>query len=145
MSTRRLDSVLRVRTIREQIARGEVARKRAELDARWDDEARAVAAIRAVDRASALAAPLFLARRAMLASGAQDAKIARAANAVAQEELDAAAGHWRVVAQRLDGIERLVDRLRAEADLDDQRRSANEIDDLVIARRSPHHRQEHVA
>lgn len=145
MSARRLDSVLRVRAIREQLARGDVAQRRGELTARRADEERALAAIRSADRAEAVAAPLFLARRAMLAGGARDAKTAGSATAVAADELNAAAERWRVAAQRLDGIERLVDRLRDEAELDEQRRTANELDDLVVARRLVPQSREQVA
>lgn len=135
MSARRLDAVLRIRALREQLARGDVARQRAELQAREDGQAAALAAIRVADRSAAVAAPLFLARRAMLAGGAHDAQAAGAAVAVAQDELDAAAAHWRETAQRLDGIERLVERLTAEAEEEEQRQIANELDDLVLARR----------
>jgi hypothetical protein len=145
VSARRLDAVLRVRSLREQLARGDVARQRAILAARQDREARALAAIRSADRSAAVAASLFLARRAMLAGGARDAKAAGEATAVARDELEAAAEHWRAAAQRLDGIERLVDRLTKEAELDEQRETANELDDLVLARRSLARDRRHVA
>lgn len=136
MSTRRLDAVLRIRALREQLARGDVARHRATLTARQDDESRAVAAIRVADRSTAVAAPLFLARRAMLAGGARDARSAGEATGVARGELDEAAAHWRATAQRLDGIERLVERLASEARVDEERGAANELDDLVLMRRT---------
>jgi hypothetical protein len=134
MSARRLDAVLRIRALREQLARGDVARHRAELQAQEAGQVAALAAIRAADRSVAVEAPLFLARRAMLAGGAHDAQLAGAAVVVAQDELDAAAAHWRETAQRLDGIERLVERLTAEAEHEQQRQIANELDDLVLAR-----------
>lgn len=135
MTTRRLDAVLRVRELREQLARGDVARQRAVLHAREDAEASARAAIQVADRSHAVAAPLFLARRAMLAGGAAEVRTAGLATHAARHELDEAAAHWRRTAQRLDGIERLVERLTAEAEIDARRADANELDDLVLMRR----------
>ncbi len=134
MSGRRLDAVVRVRTLREQLARGEVSRRRAELTARQQLEAEAWAAIRETDRSDRVEARMFLGRRAMLAAGAREADAAGAATGAARHELHHASDHWQQTARRLDGIERLVERVTAEAAADEQRRDANELDDLVVMR-----------
>ncbi len=144
MSGRRLDAVLRVRALREQLARSEVARQRGVLSAREDAAARAHAAIRRADRRDAVEAPLFLARRAMLAGGVRDANTAGAAAGMAREDLDAAAARWRETARRLDGVERLVERLTAEADVEERRRDAKELDDLVISRHTSENTRERI-
>lgn len=134
MSARRLDTVLRVRAIREQIARGDVARQRMDLEQRCDEQARAISAISDPDRSSAIEAPLFLARRAALSGGVRDVDVATAATDVSREELDVVSLRWREAAQQLDGIDRLIEQMRAITHADDQRREANELDDLVVMR-----------
>lgn len=134
MSRRRLDAVVRVRTLREQLARGEVSRRHGALEDRRRAESDAWAAIRDADRDPTLDARVFIGRRGMLAAGAREAEVAAEATVNARTELHHAAEHWQQTARRLDGIERLVDRLTDEVRADEQRRTANELDDLVVMR-----------
>jgi flagellar export protein FliJ len=134
VSRRRIDTVVRVRAIHERLARGEVARRRAELERRREAEAAAWAALRRADDRSPTSAPPFLARRDVLRAGVVDAAAHGERTALAAHHVDAAMDGWRDAARRLDGIERLAERLRAEAAAEQERRTRVEIDDLVIAR-----------
>ncbi len=134
MSGRRLDAVVRVRALREQLARGEVSLRHASLTDRQHAEAAAWQAIRDAGEPSAVDGRLFVGRRAMLSAGVREADAAVEATGVARVELDHAADHWRQTARRLDGIERLVERLADEAEGDERRRDANDLDDLVVMR-----------
>ena len=135
MNRKRIDTVLRVRTLQEQLARQEVVRERQVLAGRIDAEnaARAEVDDRADSRGTTTGA-LLADRRHMLRSGVSHAD--RLADRVlsAEQDVQHAMGSWRQVAQRLDGIERLSERLTDQERLDATRAESALIDDLVIAR-----------
>lgn len=134
MNDRRIATVLRVRELQERIARSEVARRQVALAQERDAEA---AAWQHVRRRSAEAPPAalhFLGHRAMLHGGVADAHRARHRVDTAHEQVRSSLDVWQVEAQRLDGMERLAERVRGEAAAEAERRTANEMDDLVVMR-----------
>lgn len=121
----RLDAVLRVRRVQEDVERARVAAAAA-------DEARAAAALDArTERVRTGPADRTLVELAWLAL--DRARLDRAAYA---SVLDARRADWAVAAQRVKGLERLVDRRAEEARRDEARRSLAVADDLVTARRA---------
>lgn len=137
MSARRLDTVLRVRALREQLARADVTLRRAQLDDRRQAEAQAWAAVRSEDGVTRFDPAALLARHTMLANGVRSAKVAGEAVSVANDALETATADWQDSARRLDGIERLVERHAVEAAAEDRRREANTLDDTIVSRWQP--------
>ena len=134
MSGRRMATVLRVRTLQERIARGEVGRRRGDLDAARRSEAAAWRDVQARSRLAPSAAARFVGHRGMLGGGVAEATDLAVHTAAAARAVDVALDAWRVQAQRLDGIERLVERMRLAAAAEEARREANAVDDLVVMR-----------
>ena len=134
MSSRRIDTVVRIRRLQEQLASAEVARsrqalelaERAELEA-WDLVA---------DRAkSAVATPdALLATRAKLDGGVTHATRLGNDKVDAIHHADVAIHDWHEAMMRLDGIERLSDKLVEQDRAADERKSGVELDDLVVMR-----------
>lgn len=135
MSDRRVETVLRVRALRERVARAQVAQRRQVLNARRHDEVAAWAAVRTRSSTRMLGAGGFVAHRAMLGAGVYEATAAGDRVTAADGDVTAAMSTWRDEARRLDGIERLVERIRAEEAFEAQRLEYNELDDLVVMRR----------
>lgn len=134
MNGRRIDTVLRVRALRERIARTEVAQQRQSLDGHRRAEVEAWQAVQARSEAPVSDPRHFVAHRSMLRAGVTEAGSARNKVRVAGERVDHAVADWQDAARHLDGIERLAERLRAEMLADTDRRAANELDDLVVMR-----------
>lgn len=135
MNRKRIETVLRVRELQEQLARQEVIRARTFLSERERDEqvARADVDLRA-DAQGATTGSALADRRHMLGSGVVHAsRLAERTNAAA-EEVEGAMVVWRADAQRLDGIERLAERALDEERVEAGRQEAALVDDLVIAR-----------
>lgn len=138
MNERRLATVLRVRALQERIARSEVARRRLVLDGERHAESTAWRDVRVRSAIAPHEASRFVSHRRMLEGGVVDASRAAARTAAALTDVESAVATWHVEARRLDGIERLADRVRIAAATEEQRRDGNEIDDLVVMRhRSP--------
>ncbi|MEK7423660.1 MAG: flagellar FliJ family protein [Actinomycetota bacterium] len=135
MSGRRLDAVLRIRELQERGARGELARSNDRHRRASDIETRTWALL---DRASvegpatsrALSAVHTLRRAGTLAADSQHlvAEHAHQASTIARD-------HWTIAVRRVEALERLAERTREASALEADRRQANEIDDLVLARR----------
>ena len=132
----RLDAVLRVRRLQERRARGQVAMDRRrhrladEAERRtWDlldgQERSAPVLIRAGDA---------LGRYAMRTAGVLAAETQHTATEQAAVQAEASVQNWTVAARRVEGLERLAERLAALVEEDRQRAAANEVDDLVLAR-----------
>lgn len=137
MSARRLDTVLRVRALREQMARADVVRRSAELSARREAEQRAWEAVRRDDGLARYDPASLVARHTMLANGVRSAKAAGQAVADATHGLETATADWQVTARRLDGIERLVERHAVEVAAELERRDATTLDDTIVSRWRP--------
>ena len=134
MSARRIDTVVRIRRLQEQLASAEVARSRQAVDLaqRAEQTAWQLIAERAVSRASTVDA--LLAERTMLAGGLHHANRLADVAATAHHHADLALTDWRGAMQRLDGIERLSERLTAAERAEDERKQGVELDDLVVMR-----------
>ena len=134
MNGSRLTSVLRIRTIQERRARGELAAsrlrlRRAELAERktWTDlDERALGA---VVSALSLQGESQLVAAGMRAAATQHDVTVQAVDGVA-----VAMDEWAIAARRVEGLERLAERVGAAERDEAARLAANEIDDLVLAR-----------
>ena len=136
MSTRRLDTVLRIRSLQERLAKGEVMARRLEQH-RCEQEAaraRSLVAERAALDAPTVSASNFVAHRSMLGAGTAQADRACVVAFGAREEVAIALESWTEASQRLDGVERLDERATAEALFEQQRVDCVELDDLVVMR-----------
>lgn len=134
MNERRIATVLRVRSLQERIARSEVARRQVALANERRAEEAAWHHVRRRSGESPAEAPRFVGHRSMLDGGVVDAHQARRRVDRAGHDVHVSIADWQLEAQRLEGIERLAERIRAEATADADRRTANEIDDLVVMR-----------
>lgn len=138
MSTsKRIAAVLRVRQIQERSARGVLAvNRRAHRDA-------ATAEVRTWTQLDAhvaglVGAPLDPNRvgehRIVVESGVLAAGSQRTTTESAAIAADAAMSEWTIAARRVEGMERLTERMASHEAEEQQRLAANEIDDLVLAR-----------
>jgi hypothetical protein len=135
--SRRIDTVVRVRRIQEQLASAEVARTRMELvrTETAECEARALVGDRAAaPTASPADVTSLLAWRTKLDGGMHEVDRRGEATAHAVHHADLAVVDWRQAMQRLDGIERLSDRVVAEERAEEERKAGIELDDLVVMR-----------
>lgn len=137
MSARRIDTVVRIRRLQEQLASADVARTRQQLDraARAEQFAWHLVAERSTSRARSLDA--LLAERAMLDGGMTNAHRLGDVTVTAHHHNDMALHEWRGAMQRLDGIERLSDRLKSAERAEEERKDGVELDDLVVMRWNP--------
>lgn len=119
----RLATVLRVRRVQEQIAASRLAAAEAERHA---------AATRVAARRADVAVPRTDRHVVELAWQAVDR--AAVVHAAAIATADGERGRWADAARRVKGLERLDDRLRAEARAEEQRKLAATLDDLVTTR-----------
>jgi flagellar export protein FliJ len=134
----RLAAVLRVRTIQERRARGVLAvsnreHRAAELEERGTWSA-LDARLRTRVAEGAPTGATLLAERAIVESGMLAADTQHHATERAAEAVAAAKAEWTIAARRVEGLQRLEERLEAEAAEERQRKAANELDDLVLAK-----------
>ncbi len=139
MSTRRIETVVRVRRLQEQLASAEVARTRhAALTAEADEQAAWQLVAERADAVSGRPARsgigAVLAERDKLEGGITHARRHGDRTATAHHHLDLALDDWRGAMQRLDGIERLNERLVATERAEQTRKEIVELDDLVVMR-----------
>lgn len=132
--TRRLDAVLRVRALREQLARADIAAEQQALTQHLESERRAWAAVHAIGRPGVVTArqlAMHHARRAAALSAAE-----RSGDRVhdARRRVGTATALWHEEAQRLDGAERLDERQTAAARAEAERAEYTALDDLVVMR-----------
>ena len=136
MNRDRLASVMRIRQIQERSARGTLAVTRQELRAAsaaerrtWDtlDERRGDGC--GVLPARGLHALHDAVTAGVLAAGTQHQVTCNAETAAEMAVVD-----WTLAARRVEGLERLAERQRTIEQEEAGRRSANEIDDLVLVR-----------
>ena len=137
---KRLAAVLRIRQIQERGARGELAVQRrrhrlAQVAERhtWAalDE-RAAAEVGAVR--PSVGADSVLGMQVVAAAGVRAAGTQRHVTETAAVDLATAMEQWTIAARRVDGMERLADRVATSEEEERQRMVNNEIDDLVLGR-----------
>jgi flagellar export protein FliJ len=134
MSERRLDTVLRIRRLQEQLASAEVARSRQTADAAAAQEHDAWRHVAERATTSARTADQLLVERQMLAGGMAHARRLGDLTAAARHHVDLALDDWRTASRRLDGIERLSERIDAARRNEEERKQHTELDDLVVMR-----------
>ena len=134
MSRSRLENVVRIRTLQEQIARGEVERRRRAERRRADEVAAAALAVATRADHHPASPSAFAAQRAMLDVGLAQVGLAEQRKTAAQVEVAQSVDDWTDASRRLEGVERLERRIDEQARLDEALRVQNEIDDLVVTR-----------
>jgi hypothetical protein len=134
VNRKRLQAVLRVRTLQERGARGELAVRRQahqraeQAEARtWEQLATVVVDGDTVDR--------VLAMSAVRTAGSLAAERQHETTEASAAHAQAARDEWVVAARRVEALERLGDRLREADEAEEERKQILEIDDLVLARR----------
>ena len=137
MNRQRLAAVLRVRELQERGARGELARNNEQLRRAATAERRTWTSL---DRppSSTLSAQQIAAHSAFRAAGTLAAESQRVVTAHAEEGVVVARDEWTVAARRVEALERLDERQRADAAAEFERHRGNELDDMVLARRGRH-------
>jgi flagellar export protein FliJ len=137
VNQKRLAAVLRIRTLQERSARGELARTRR-------DHQYAVAVERRTwEMIDELAAPTargvnsdhLAGRHAQVTAGLLSTYPLRAETERTHESLDAAKADWTIAARRVEALDRLAERIAEAEKAESARLAGNEIDDLVLARR----------
>ena len=138
MSTNRMSSVLRIRKLQERRARGELAVSRRDHRAAETAERRTWTLLDARLAAAATShghgTISLRADRAVVEAGVLGAARQRGETAEAAAKVGAALDGWTIAARRVEGLERLSERLDLAAKAETDRLAANEIDDLVLAR-----------
>ncbi len=134
MNRARLDTVLRIRSLQERLARGEIEHERA-VAARCDHAVSlAQSAVDARVERTPTSPAAFVAQREMLDVGTQQIGVAAATSAQAQLELSRAVIDWTLTRRRLEGVERLDERLAREAVAENAAREQLELDDIIVTR-----------
>lgn len=138
MSVRRLDTVVRIRRLQERLASGQVAVERQRLGIAEEAERAAWLMVSArtpsAGSGPAMSADAFRCHRGLLTAGVNDAGSLRVVSREAGQRVDSAVATWQDARQRLDGIERLEQRLAVEQREESIRKDSVEMDDLVITR-----------
>ncbi len=137
MNQKRLAAVLRIRTLQERGARGELARTR-----RDHHRARTVEE-RTWSQLDELAPPVVRgttasdleSRRTRVEAGLLSVHSLHVETARTHESMQTAKHEWTIAARRVEALERLAERIGEAERLESTRLAGNEIDDLVLARR----------
>lgn len=134
MSRSRLETVVRIRTLQEQIARGEVERERRNVRQREDDVAHADQAVASRAAQYATSPTAFAAHRSMLDVGLRHVGMAEQRCDLARLEADRSVTEWTAASRKLEGVERLDERINALRQATEALTAQKEIDDLVVTR-----------
>jgi hypothetical protein len=130
----RLATVVRIRALQERIARAAVARDRMAVAEREQREQHALTSVDTRATQAPREARAFVAHRSMLHGGVREVAVARAAVDAARADLAGTFDTWSDAAQRLEGIERLDERVSMATEAETQRREGVELDDIVVMR-----------
>lgn len=133
-----MKAVLRIRTIQERIARGEVARTRRDHQYAVAVEERVWTLIDdlAPPRARGLSVGELERRHEQVNAGLLSTVALRADTERAEESVTVATSEWTEAARRVEALERLAERIAAAQQAEAVRLAGNELDDLVLARRA---------
>ena len=135
-SSARIASVLRIRRLQERRERAEVAARRQTHRGAVEAETRAWTAATGRDPApGALTADGLVARHVIVTGGVAVARRRAETTLIAAHDVDVQLATWSVAARRVEGLERLEDKLRTAEAAEREQREALELDDLVLARR----------
>ena len=131
----RLDTVLRVRQVEEERARGQLAlanREMAEADALLEARIDHYGDVPRTEVALPVSA--YLATRDRQEWAARAVVAAGTARLVAEAQVAVRRDEWSAAASRVAALERLDERRRDEHRLEAQRQEGLEVDDIVVAR-----------
>lgn len=134
MKHSRLETVVRIRRLQERIARGEVLAARRAVTIADDERAAIVSLVEDIASAAPTGGRAFLAHRKLVEGGIGDVFAAGERVDETRRHAHRSLDRWHDAARRLDGVERLDERLTAVAEADEQRRVAIELDDLTVMR-----------
>lgn len=131
----RLESVLRVRRIQEDQARAEFIRANAQVaEAEKVVDLRKQSYERRVTNLNTMVSTDFLVARAFQQASAASVRAAEDAVVIAMEQAEDRRIMWAEEAKKVNALERLDERRRAEHRLEMDREEAAEIDDIVVSR-----------
>ncbi|MGH9133244.1 MAG: hypothetical protein ACRDZZ_04850 [Ilumatobacteraceae bacterium] len=137
MNAARLAAILRVRRLQERQARGHLAAGRHvhAAAARAEHDVRQLVRARAGESSGELMpAPSLFTGRAVIEAGLLAASHRRADTELAAVEVVTLTDAWSITARRVDGLERMDERLREVERIELDRVERAEVDDLVSAR-----------
>lgn len=134
MNRKRLQAVLRVRSLQERGARGELAVRRQAHQLAEQAEAHTWQRLETIG-VDGGTADHVQAMAAVRHAGALAAERQHETTEAAAEHARTARDEWVVAARRVEALERLGERLREADEAEDERKQILEIDDLVLARR----------
>jgi flagellar export protein FliJ len=137
VNRKQLAAVLRIRELQERGARGELARARQNHQRAMATEMRTWTLIDEAGSGtpSGITAADLDGRQAIVAAGLLSVETQHLATERAGDVKELALEHWTAAARRVEALERLAERLAESEREEEQRLAANEIDDLVLARR----------
>ena len=138
MNGRRLAAVLRVRELQERGARGELALTNEHVRQATDAERRTWASLDRPADGATMSSQQIAGRHALRMAGTLAAGSQRIVTERAEEGATVARNEWTFAARRVEALERLDERTRAEAAIEFERTRSNELDDMVLARRGRH-------
>ena len=130
----RMQKVLRVRRLQEDAARAGVAvARRAEVEAQHalDASKEHYGALSAPSAASAAA---FLGMRERAAHRATGVRLSEGQRQVAADQTAVSVATWHETNRRVDALERLDERRRAEYEIDARRAEDAAVDEIVVSR-----------
>jgi hypothetical protein len=134
VNRKRLQAVLRVRTLQERGARGELARRTQAHHRAQAAEERTWELLQAVQATSG--DPLGLQTAvAVRDAGTRAVERQHDTTEAAREGVIGARDEWTIAARRVEALERLGERLRDADEAEAERLQILEVDDLVLARR----------
>lgn len=134
MNRKRLQAVLRVRSLQERGARGELARRSQAHQQASIAEAHTWQRLEEYT-ASATGHTDLVALQLVRHAGSLAAQRQHDDTVAALDQTLVARDAWTAAARRVEALDRLGERLREVADAEDERLQILEIDDLVLARR----------
>jgi hypothetical protein len=134
VNRKRLQAVLRVRTLQERGARGELARRTQAHHQAQAAEAHTWELLRTVQASSGDALSLHTAV-AVRDAGTRAVERQHDTTESAREGVVGAREEWTIAARRVEALDRLGERLREADEAEAERLQILEIDDLVLARR----------
>ena len=137
MNQKRLAAVLRIRTLQERGARGELARTRRDHHRARSVEEHTWSQLDelAPPVSRGIAASELESRRTRVEAGLLSVHSLHIETVRTHESMQTATQEWTVAARRVEALERLAERIGEAERLESARLAGNEIDDLVLARR----------
>lgn len=135
MNRARLQAVLRVRSLQERGARGELARRSQEHQRAAEAEERTWQLLQQLAPSPDSPVGDLQALQAVRSAGTLAAVRQHGETDEARERTVVARDEWTVAARRVEALDRLGERLLEAEEAEEERKQILEVDDLVLARR----------